>query len=172
MILIDGYNLIYASEELSGLASGDLEAAREELIRRLADYAAARGTQVDIVFDGAGRGGGSESTRRSALLTVTFTRAGKTADAYIEGLSCGAGESGSRGATVVTGDYEQQKVVLGAGMLRMSSREFLEEMRECEEETRVRLRERSRASGRVRLDRRLPDDVKDALIRLRNRDKA
>lgn len=168
MILIDGYNLMHASEELSGLASDDLEAAREELIGKLDDYAHARATEVNVVFDGAGSGG-SVTTSRSALLSVTFTAAGKTADAYIEGVSYSAGESGLRGAMVVTGDYHQQKVASGAGMLRMSSREFLEEIRECEEETRARSRERSRATGRVRLEKRLPDDVREALLRIRNR---
>ena len=167
MIIIDGYNLMHASEELARLASGDLESARDELVGRLADYAAASGMDVEVVFDGAG--GATVTSAHSDFLAVTFTGKGKTADEYIEGVSCGSAESGRRYDTVVTGDYHQQKVVYGAGMLRMSSREFLEEMRQSRRETDAGLRERTRPRGRTRLEKRLPADVKAALLRIRNR---
>jgi predicted RNA-binding protein with PIN domain len=167
MILIDGYNLIHASGELQRLASEDLESAREQLVRLLIEYSARQGREIEVVFDGKGSSGaGASSTRHTDLLTVTFTARGMTADSYIEAAACRKSPK-HQPATVVTGDYQQQKIVSGAGVLRMSSREFLDEMRESKSE--VAADGKAPPRKRMRLERRLPDETTEALRRLRDK---
>jgi len=171
MIIVDGYNLIHASESLQPLAREDLEAAREQLIEVLIEYSARQELEVELVFDAASRGGPARSESRSKYLKVTFTAGGKTADSYIESLAYRLERIEHGSVRVVTGDYHQQKVAGGAGLLRVSSREFLEEMRDArEQESRERGRTATRPF-RVRMDKRLPDDIREALLRLRERRK-
>lgn len=179
MFLIDGYNLINADQQLAGLFETDLEAARETLIRALAEFSASRSEPVEVVFDAAGRPEPAASEERQPNLKVTFTAAGQSADAYIEAAAKGLKRgktpppqpsplNGEGAVVVVTSDYEQQKIALGSGLLRMSSREFLGEMREARSEVKDAREAGAGGRGKVRLENRLPDEVRDSLIRLKN----
>jgi uncharacterized protein len=169
-LIVDGYNLMHADDELEALMRQDLEAARERLLSELEEYCAREERTAEVVFDAAGRGGPATSEQRASLLKVTYTAEGQSADSYIEKLAYREPE-GSRGkALLITGDYDQQKIASGAGLLRMSSREFVLEMRRSHEEATEALRERGGRPHRGTLAARLPEDVKAALERLRKRE--
>ena len=168
-MIVDGYNVVYADERLRSLREGDFEAARETFLSELVEYCDREGREVEIVFDASKTDGAAGHEKRSRFLNVTFTEGGKTADSQIEGLIYAVPKSGVRAVTVVTGDYELQRIASGVGMLRMSSREFLEEMRDSEERWRTELSSRRTRRRRVRLDDRISTDVRAALERFRRR---
>ena len=116
-MLIDGYNVIYASEELAAIKDDDWEAARERLIRLLIEYGVRHEYEIEVVFDAAKSPGPASSEKITDFLTVTYTAMGKTADSYIESIACAPSGRDTELGVVVTGDYQQQKVVGGAGYL-------------------------------------------------------
>ena len=167
-LIIDGYNLIYASEDLKALMKDDLEAARERLLAEVEEYCAREERSATVVFDAGGRKGPASRESRTGFLEVAYTAEGQSADSYIEKLAYSAGRTPGS-ALLVTGDYDQQKVASGAGLLRMSSREFLLVMRDSRTEALEKARGSSRASPRVSLAERLPEETRAALERLKRK---
>lgn len=167
-LLIDGYNVIYASRELEALMREDPDAARVKLLAEVEAYCAREERAAEVVFDAAGRGGPATRERLSEFLSVTFTAGGQSADAYIEKLAYRPDGAAST-TLLVTGDYDQQKIASGAGMLRMSSREFLLEMAESRRRSDEESRRERRGSWKVTLESRLSDEARAALERLRKR---
>lgn len=165
--LVDGYNVIYASRELETLMRQDPEAARERLLAGVEGYCAREEKAAEVVFDAGGRPGPAVHERLSEFLSVTYTASGQSADAYIEKLAYKPGAADS--TVVVTGDYDQQKIAAGAGMLRMSSREFLIDMEESRRRSVEESRRMARKPWRVTVSRRLSEDARAALERLKNR---
>lgn len=164
LLLVDGYNLMHASKKLSKLAETDLEAARDELVRMLLDYSGREDVRVEVVFDAGGRPGPETKEKTGDLVTVTYTARGKTADARLEKA---AYEAGREEATLVTGDYQQQKVGTGAGALIISSREFIIELEAMPKSGRGGKPQPARK--RSRLEDRLPDEVREKLREMRER---
>ncbi len=165
-LLIDGYNLIHASGELAALMREDPEAAREKLLSDVEEYCAREGRTAEVVFDAGGRQGPASHEELSEFLSVTYTAGGQSADAYIERLAFRAG-AGASETLLVTGDYDQQKIAAGAGMLRMSSREFVREMEESRRRSAEASRQQPRRPWRVTLGRRLSDETRAALERFK-----
>ena len=83
-LLVDGYNIIHAWEELSALAREDLDGARAKLIDLLRNYQSWRGCQVIVVFDAYKIKGGKGSVEQLGDLYVVYTKEAETADMYIE----------------------------------------------------------------------------------------
>ena len=75
-ILIDGYNLI-------GIAHGNLEKARNELVRRLQEYSQIKNHDITLVFDGWKSGQKDQTRIKSGHITVIYSRLGETADVLI-----------------------------------------------------------------------------------------
>ena len=121
-IIIDGYNFIFATEELKRVAESDLALARDILTRTMCNYTAFRRCHAEIVFDAYKRKGASGSVERCGNVTVLYTREGETADAYIEKATYDLAKTHT--VRVVTTDLAEQNVVLGSGGLRVSAREF------------------------------------------------
>ena len=87
-VIVDGYNVIFAWDELRALAdSGHIDAARERLMDALSNYAAFTRREVVVVFDGYRVPGGQGEKFDRSGLHVVFTRQGETADAYMEKLA-------------------------------------------------------------------------------------
>ena len=124
ILIIDGYNVIFAWEDLSALAETDIAAAREKLVRVVSNYAAFTGSDAVLVFDGYRVPGnpGEEQVRDG--LRVVYTKERESGDLYIEKFIDRL-EKGTR-AKVVTSDGMIQLAALRKGVLRISSREFLE----------------------------------------------
>ena len=125
-VVVDGYNLIYASNELSQLAKEDLSHARDTLIHILSNYRAFTKCRLILVFDAYKRRDNEGSVEECGGITVVYTKERETADAYIEKATYSLAERNS--VRVVTSDYVEQLIVLGNGATRVSAREFLMEL--------------------------------------------
>ena len=121
-LVLDGYNVIFGWEELKRLALSDFSLARDALIRIACNYAAIRRISVIVVFDAYKRKGGEGSTERLGQVTVVYTKERQTADSYIERTTYELASDNY--VRVVTGDLEEQYIVLGNGAYRVSIDEF------------------------------------------------
>ncbi len=126
MVILDGYNLIFAWETLSEVAKFSLEKARETLMDILAGYVAFTKTELVLVFDAylVPDGVGSDTVRDG--FRVVYTKQNQTADAYIERVIHDLGPDYS--IRVVSGDYLLQISAVTAGVSRVSTREFIAEV--------------------------------------------
>ena len=144
-VFVDGYNLINAWPELLELSRKDFGSARDALVDRLCNYGGATGAQVTAVFDAYKVPGGQGSHERIRNIDVVYTPENVTADAYIERVTkrlekSSAGGSGrSPEIRVVSSDALVQQISLGHGALRVSAREFIEEIEALEAEIRGKL---------------------------------
>ncbi len=127
-IIIDGYNFIFATDMLRKSAESDFARARDVLIRMMCDYSAFHKTKTVIVFDAYKRHGGEGSVETVGNVTVVYTKESQTADAFIEKTTYEIAEEHT--VRVVTGDMQEQLVILGAGGLRAAPSEFWAELSE------------------------------------------
>ena len=121
-LIVDGYNIIFAWEELAELAGSDLDAARRRLCDILSSYAGFKKCHLVLVFDGykvKGNPGEKESFHN---IQVVYTKENQTADAYIEALAHQIGRNYA--VKVATSDALVQLSSLRSGVLRMSAREL------------------------------------------------
>ena len=124
VLLVDGYNMIFAWEELKDMADSSLENARSMLIETLANYQGYCGTRIIVVFDAYKRPANPGSIENYGSLQVVYTREGETADQYIEKFVL---ENVKKlHLTVATSDGLEQMMVFGQGALRLSARELRE----------------------------------------------
>ena len=128
-LLVDGYNIIFAWDELRALAEVDIAAAREALIDIMADYRAFRGCELIVVFDAYKVKGNSGSATKKNGVHVIFTKEAQTADAYIERATYELQRE--HRVRVATSDNLEQVIILGHGALRVSARLFREEVDEA-----------------------------------------
>ena len=131
-IIIDGYNLIFAWEELKQLSDPDFGVARAKLLDILANYRAYVDCYMLVVFDAYKVKGGKGSVEKIHGIDVVYTKEAQTADAYIEKVTYEI--SRRYMVRVVTSDSMEQLIILGNGALRVSSRAFIEEIRAVEKE--------------------------------------
>lgn len=125
-LIVDGYNLIFAWDELKTLAAERLDLARERLMDILSGYCAFTGKELVLVFDGYRTPGNPGSRADYHNIHVVFTPAGETGDMYIERL---ADEIGRNYAVrVVTSDNLIRLSALRSGVLRTSAKEFAGEL--------------------------------------------
>ena len=125
-IIVDGYNIIFAWEDLAALAKEDLEAARKKLCDLLSNYAGFRKCYLVLVFDGWKVKGNPGEKTQYHNIQVVYTKEGETGDAYIESLVARIG--GSYAVRVATSDALVQLSSFRTGVLRMSARELREEL--------------------------------------------
>lgn len=133
-ILIDGYNLIYAWEELKELSAIDFGSARDRLIDILCNYQGYSKNKIILVFDAYKVQGGRGSTEKVRNIYVVYTREAETADMYIEKVTHSMAKENN--IRVVTSDALEQLITLGHGALRTSSSEFIKEIHDVNERIR------------------------------------
>ncbi len=137
-LIVDGYNIIFAWEDLARQAEADLDAARRSLIDRLTSFAGFKKCRLVLVFDGYKRKGNPGEKTTFHSIQVVYTPEGQTADAYIEAL---ASEIGNNYAVkVASSDALVQLSSLGSGVLRMSARELEAEVAEAQKEMKKHFR--------------------------------
>ncbi len=134
-VLVDGYNVIFAWENLRLLAADDIAAARETLINILCNYQGYRKCEMILVFDAYKVRGSHREVEQVNGISIVYTKEAETADTYIEKTSQQLARN--HRVRVVTSDGMEQLIILGNGALRVSSRAFYEEVREAEEEIRA-----------------------------------
>lgn len=137
MVLIDGYNIIFADEYLKDLFARDGGSARDQLLDRISNYAGYTGFEVNVIFDAYNvpLSEGREEERNG--VKVVFTAENEPADVRMGIMSAAARD---RQVYVVSSDSLVQTDAWAHGALRISSREFLAELTRVEEEIRDHLR--------------------------------
>ena len=133
-LIVDGYNIIFAWEELADTAKQDLEAARRHLCDALSSYAGFKKCRVVLVFDGYKVKGNPGQRLQYHNIQVVYTKENETGDGYIEALVSQIG--GSYHVRVATSDGLVQLSSLRSGVLRMSARELREELERTKDEMR------------------------------------
>lgn len=134
---MDGYNLIFAWEELSALAKQSLDAARTRLADILCNYQGYKKCVAILVFDAYRVPGSPGAIEQYHNIHIVYTKEAETADMYIERVTHEIGKQ--RRVRVVTSDGAEQIIILGHGALRVSSRLFQQEVEEVEREIRALL---------------------------------
>ncbi|MCC8126297.1 MAG: TetM/TetW/TetO/TetS family tetracycline resistance ribosomal protection protein [Clostridiales bacterium] len=135
-LLVDGYNIIHAWEELRNLAEVTLDGARHRLMDIMSNYQGYRQMQLILVFDAYKVVGNLGQAVRYHNIHVVYTKEAETADQYIEKL---AHEIGRRyRVTVATSDGLEQLIIRGQGCLLLSAKDLREDVertaRQIEEE--------------------------------------
>jgi predicted RNA-binding protein with PIN domain len=130
-LIVDGYNVIFAWEELKGIAAKNLDGARDRLNDILCNYQGFRQCRLIVVYDAYKRKGNAGHELDYHNIRVVYTREGQTADMYIEELVRRLGKNVK--VTVATSDGLEQLTVSSGGALRMSSGELLLEIKAAEQ---------------------------------------
>ena len=125
-LLVDGYNIIFAWDELEAMARESLDAARKALCDLLCNYQGYRKCEVIAVFDAYKVRGGQGSVEKYHSIHVVYTKEAETADAYIERATYELGKR--HRVRVATSDGPEQLIILGHGALRVSAAAFREEV--------------------------------------------
>jgi predicted RNA-binding protein with PIN domain len=126
-LLIDGYNVINAWGDIFDLKGSPLEDSREKLLNLISNYQGYKNSNIIVVFDAHMVKGSQEKIESFDNLTIVFTKENETADNYIEKFVYKLGNIHT--VRVVTLDYLEQTMVLSNGGVRITPREFREEMR-------------------------------------------
>ncbi len=125
-LLVDGYNVIFAWDELKELAEKNLDGARGRLLDLLCNYQAVKGCQLIAVFDAYRLAGHPTEVSDYHNIHVVFTKEAETADQYIEKFA--HENSHKYDVTVATSDGLEQIIIIGEGCRLMSSRELKEDI--------------------------------------------
>lgn len=134
-LLVDGYNIIFAWEELSALAKESLDAARRRLMDILCNYQGYQKCVLILVFDAYRVPGSPGSMEQYHNIHVVYTKEAETADMFIEHVTHEIGKN--RRVRVATSDGMEQIIILGHGALRVSARMFHEEVQNVEKQIRA-----------------------------------
>ncbi len=126
-LLVDGYNVIFAWDDLKELAKDNIEGARGKLMDILCNYQGFKKCAVILVFDAYKVSGYALEIQKYHNIHVVYTKEAETADQYIEKVVHEIGRKYH--VTVVTSDGVEQVVTLGQGGTLISAREFLEEVK-------------------------------------------
>lgn len=131
-LLVDGYNIIFAWEELKGISKDNLEAARNKLVEKMVTYKVFKKCEIIIVFDAYKVKGNCGEVESIDGITVVYTKEAQTADSYIEKTAKELSKNYK--VTVATSDSLEQLIIFGNGAFRMSAK-FLKEDVERVDET-------------------------------------
>ena len=143
-LIVDGYNIIFSWDDLAALAKEDLEAARVKLCDILSNYAGFRKCYLVLVFDGWKTKGNPGEKSQYHNIQLVFTKEGETGDTYIESLVAQIGSNYA--VRVASSDNLVQLSSFRTGVLRMSSRELLEEIESANREMAPHLQQKKRTN--------------------------
>ena len=139
-LLVDGYNIIFAWEDLKELAASNIDGAREKLMDILCNYQGFKKCTLILVFDAYKVKGNPGSVETYHNIHVVYTKEAETADQYIEKTVHEIGRKYR--VTVATSDQLEQVIILGQGGQRMSARELLEDVIEVSHQIRETARQK------------------------------
>ena len=149
-LLVDGYNVIFAWEELKELARADLHAAQTKLMDILSNYQGYKKCTLILVFDAYKVEGHIEETVRYHNIYVVYTREAETADQYIERTVHRLGKEYD--VTVATSDGLEQIIIMGQGAHRLSASDLKEEILYTQQQIRQDWRARRQSSRNYLFD--------------------
>ncbi len=131
-LLVDGYNIIFAWDELKALAKENLDAAREALLEILSNYQGYRKCKVIAVFDAYKVKGGERREEKYDNVQVIYTKEAETADMYIERVTYEMAKEYH--VKVATSDNLEQLIITGNGAFKISAQEFKAEIQQTNAE--------------------------------------
>lgn len=149
-LLVDGYNIIFAWEDLKELAAVNIDGAREKLMDILCNYQGFKKSTLILVFDAYKVKGNPGSVETYHNIHVVYTKEAETADQYIEKTVHEIGRKYR--VTVATSDQLEQVIILGQGGQRMSARELLEDVIEVSHQIRETARQKSSSEKKYLFD--------------------
>ncbi|MCH5210212.1 MAG: TetM/TetW/TetO/TetS family tetracycline resistance ribosomal protection protein [Oscillospiraceae bacterium] len=129
-LLVDGYNIIFAWDNLKEIAKSSLNSARDALIDILCNYQGFTQCELILVFDAYKVKGNTGSVEKIHNINVVYTKEAETADMYIEKTTHKL--AGKHRVRVATSDSLEQIIILGSGAIRVSASEFLHEVKIAE----------------------------------------
>lgn len=129
-LLVDGYNIIFAWQELKEIADINIDSARDKLIEKLANYQGYKGCKLILVFDAYKVKGGKENVIKQGDMWIVYTKEAETADRYIAKASLEL--TGKGMVRVATSDALIQMIIFGSGAVRTSARELEAEVKYVE----------------------------------------
>lgn len=149
-LLVDGYNIIFAWDELKAMAEDNLEDARESLINILSNYQGVKNVNLILVFDAHLVKGNPGSVIQRGNIYVVFTKEAETADNYIERTTTVL-QKGYK-VTVATSDGLEQVIIIGRGAVRMSASELREEVKLINKQVREKIEQIKPIKNNLLLD--------------------
>lgn len=163
-LLVDGYNIIFAWEELQKLAKDNIDSARDKLMDILCAYQSFRGCTLILVFDAYKVKGGVGAVQQVHNIYVVYTKEAETADQYIEKT---AHEMGRKyDVTVATSDGLEQVIILGQGCKLLSARDLKKEIERMNEAIREEIVLR-KESGKNYLFDHMPKELVEEMEKIR-----
>lgn len=130
ILLVDGYNVLFAWEEMKALMESSIDFARKSLMDLMCNFGGVTGKDVILVFDAYKVPGNPGSAEKYSNIFVIYTRETQTADAFIEKTTYEA--RGAARIRVITSDGPEQLIALGNQALRTSAREFRREVTQAQ----------------------------------------
>ena len=143
-LLVDGYNIIFAWDELKAAARENLDAARQMLMDILSNYQGFKKNVVILVFDAYKVPRSVQDVTRYHNIYVVYTKEAETADAYIERATYEIGRH--HRVRVATSDGAEQLIILGHGALRLSASTFRAEVEQVTGQIAAILKANNRAA--------------------------
>ena len=143
-LLVDGYNIIFAWDELKAIARDNLDAARQKLMDLMSNYQGYKKCQVILVFDAYKVPRGTGEISKYHNIYVVYTKEAETADAYIERATYEIGKH--HRVRVATSDGAEQLIILGHGALRLSASTFRAEVEQVTGQIAAILKANNRAA--------------------------
>lgn len=140
-LLVDGYNIIFAWEELKELAKTNLDTARGKLMDILCDYQGFTKCRLILVFDAYKVKGNPGELGKYHNIDVVYTKEAETADMYIEKVTKQIGTK--HRVRVATSDGLEQLIIMGHGAMRVSAAEFEREVAAVKEQVRELIEHKS-----------------------------
>ena len=127
-LLVDGYNIIFAWEDLNKISrEQSLEDARDKLVAILSNYQGAKGIELIIVFDAHLVKGNKGSVEQMGKTYIVYTKEAETADNYIERITKDLVKDYT--VKVATSDRLEQIIIMGSGAIRVSATELRADVR-------------------------------------------
>ena len=131
-VLVDGYNIIFAWDELKGIGWDSLDAARHVLMNLLCNYQGYRGCNLILVFDAYKVPQNLGTVEKYHNIFIVYTQEAETADSYIERVTYEL--RGRKKVRVATSDNLEQLIILGHGAVRVSAKSFHDEVMQTQQE--------------------------------------
>lgn len=149
-LLVDGYNIIFAWDDLRELAKANIDAARGKLLDIMSNYQGLRKCELIVVFDAYRVAGHDTEILDYHNIHVVYTKEAETADQYIEKF---AHEHGRKyDVTVATSDGLEQIIIRGQGCSLLSARELLAEVNLASQKLREEYLDKQKKERRYLLD--------------------
>ena len=145
-LLVDGYNIIFAWEDLHALAEVNIDSARDRLMDVCSNYQGFAGCTLILVFDAYKVKGNTGSVQKYHNIYVVYTKEAETADQYIEKTVHEIGRK--HRVTVATSDRLEQMIIWGDGAVRLSAAGFREAVEEASAQVREHVRRQETARNR------------------------